>query len=354
MSYLDLVRCCRCALRSSTSPWMKGVSIKLESLENRRMLSGIGALGDSFTDEYQFYDPDRSTAQNYIEQLADDRHLDFGDFRKTARSAPRNAGFAYNWAQSGDTSSDMLADGQLDGLVAQVASGKVDLAFVFIGGNDFRGVFTSPDPVAALGVVVPQAVTNVFIAVNTLLASSPDVNVVLATVPKVSVLPEVKLAIAAGYLPQALADAVDFAVGAFNQQIRNLAAASPRVALADVEQLVTDVFSFSTFKFGDVAINRESASNDPASLFLADGIHAGTVGQGLLANLFVSAANGEFHTRFRPLSEREILDNAGLPRNHGQQLLADAARHSSARSSESIFNLSWIRSRRELDEVVLS
>ena len=336
MKKIGLFRSSRCARGSLKQ------SLQLETLERRALLTAIGALGDSYTDEYQFYAPDRSTAQNYVEQLADDRHLDFGAFSRTPRGAPRNAGFAYNWAQSADTSSDMLADGQLSGLAAQAAADKVDLAFVFIGGNDFRGVFTSPDPVATLQTVVPQAVTNVLTAVGTLLASSPDLNVVLATVPKVSVLPEVKGAIAAGVLPQALADAVDFAIGVFNQHIRDFAAANRRVALADVDALVSDIFSPSTFSFGNVVIDRDSASNDSTSLFLADGIHAGTIGQGLLANLFVKAANGEFNTRIRPLSEREILCNAGLrPHYSANAGYARACVHKGARawnSNESSWN----------------
>src|SRR5438045_7860426 len=49
----------------------------VEPLEPRQFLSAtlaIGAIGDSYTDEYQFYAPDRSTAENYIEQLASNRN----------------------------------------------------------------------------------------------------------------------------------------------------------------------------------------------------------------------------------------------------------------------------------------
>jgi hypothetical protein len=206
----------------------------------------------------------------------------------------------------------MLADGQVAGLAAQIASGAVDTAFVFIGGNDFRGVFTSADPVAELASVVPTAVGNVFTAVNTLLAASPDANVVVATLPKVTVLPEVKGAIAAGFLPQALADAVDQGIAAFDDQIRALAASNGRVALADVDALVTDIFSGAKFKVGGVEIDRDTPSDDPSKLWLADGLHAGTVAQGLLANLFVDAMDGEFAAHVHPHSPHEILENAGL------------------------------------------
>jgi hypothetical protein len=75
---------------------------------------------------------------------------------------------------------------------------------------------------------------------------------------------------------------------------------------------VNSIFAPTSFSFGGIAIDRNTPSNDPGSLWLADGIHAGTIGQGLLANLFVNAANEEFQTHIRPLSEREILQNAGL------------------------------------------
>ncbi len=107
----------------------------IESLELRRLMSAalkVGALGDSYTDEYQFYAPNRSTARNYIEQLAGDRQIDFGAFTATPRALPRNGGFANNWALSGDTSADMIADGQVSGLAAQISAGKVRTALVFI------------------------------------------------------------------------------------------------------------------------------------------------------------------------------------------------------------------------------
>src|SRR3954447_13621579 len=123
-------------------------SHRFESLEGRVLMShgpgidGIGVLGDSYSDEYQFYAPDRSTAQNWVEQLAQDSNVSFGSFSKVDPPGPRNSGFEDNWATSGATSSDMVANGQVAGVAAQVASGRVDLVTVFIGGNDFRDVFT--------------------------------------------------------------------------------------------------------------------------------------------------------------------------------------------------------------------
>src|SRR4051812_47403442 len=41
---------------------------------------GIGVLGDSYSDEYRFYPPDRSAARNWVEILAEHRGLDFGPY----------------------------------------------------------------------------------------------------------------------------------------------------------------------------------------------------------------------------------------------------------------------------------
>src|SRR3954471_23296539 len=103
----------------------------------------IGVLGDSYSDEYQFYPPDRATARNWVEILSELRGLDFGPFSTSSRGEPRNQGVAYNWARSDATSDDMIGGGQLAGLTSQVAEGKVKVVLISIGGNDFIHAFQS-------------------------------------------------------------------------------------------------------------------------------------------------------------------------------------------------------------------
>src|SRR5262245_11912339 len=65
------------------------ISTFIQSLEQRRLLSstvhfdGVGVIGDSYSDEYHFYPPDRSTAANWVEQLQQDSRVDFGRYFKT-------------------------------------------------------------------------------------------------------------------------------------------------------------------------------------------------------------------------------------------------------------------------------
>src|SRR5262249_51174168 len=127
----------------------------------------IGALGDSYTDEYRFYPPDQSRARNWVEILSATRGLDFGAFSTRSRGEPRIQGFAFNWARYDATSSDMVRN-QLPGLTSQVASGRVKYAGVFIGGNDFLyflrnvqgGVIPLTQALDVLGQVESQAAAN--------------------------------------------------------------------------------------------------------------------------------------------------------------------------------------------------
>ena len=311
------------------------ISHSVQSLERRCLMSaspgidGIGVLGDSYGDEYQFYAPDRSTAHNWVEQLAQDSNVSFGSFSAADPAGPHNAGFDFDWAVSGATSSDMLANRQVAGVAQQAASGRVDLVSIFIGGNDFRDVFTvlgtqGPDAaVAALQAAVPTIATNIAIATGTVLSppvvgANPDVRVMLTTIPKLSYLPEVrKLVLAVPQIAQFVAG-VDQAIGILNQQLYNIAATSDRIAVADYSGFIDSLFAAKKFKVGNVELNRTALSNptnDPTCLVLADGLHPGTIGQGLLANLLVDTANDAFGMHLQELSSHDILVNAGLKKS---------------------------------------
>jgi hypothetical protein len=101
----------------------------------------FGILGDSNTDEYRADDnrgqaPYIQQTLSWMEILANVRGMDFGAWSDTWRDAVRRRGYAFNWARSGDRAADMAAD-QAPGLAAQIASGAVDHAIVYIGINDW-------------------------------------------------------------------------------------------------------------------------------------------------------------------------------------------------------------------------
>src|SRR5262249_17832104 len=68
---------------------------------------------------------------------------------------------------------------------------------------------------------------------------------------------------------------------------------------------------------GGVAIQIFSSGDEPHHGLLADNIHGGTVLEGLIANYIIEAFNRVSQTGITPLSEAEILANAGLTASSG-------------------------------------
>jgi hypothetical protein len=270
---------------------------------------GVGVLGDSYSDEYQFYPPDRSAARNWVEILAQTRGVDFGPLALGSRGAPRHQGYAYNWARSDATTDDLIAEGQHTGLASQVRDGQVGLVWVFIGGNDFIRAMRADDPARAFERAVPRAVANVELALKTLLDAGPDVKVVVATVPDITELPEFAEPYRAGTLPKANMLAAEAAVCRYNKELRRLAQGDPRVVIADLywSTRVARMLSPQHVVVGGVRVVRTGTSNEIDHVFLADRRHIGTVVQGLMARMFIETVNSRFGAGLEPLSDREIL-----------------------------------------------
>lgn len=269
---------------------------------------GIGVLGDSYSDEYSFYPPDRSLAENWVEILAQARGLDFGPFSEVSRGEPRNQGYAYNWARSDAETSDLIATGQHLGLAEQVARGEVKVVVVFIGGNDFIHAWLSPDPAGRLREVLPRALTNFRTAVETILAADPSVKLVVGTVPDIRNLPEIASMIQEGQRSADLASVYTAAIRQFNAQVRSLAD-DPRIALVDLDlttQAANLLSRHHTIAWGQ-KLDRIHGANDPEHFFLADNRHPGTLGQGLMAQMVVAVLDAKFAAGIEPLAAREVL-----------------------------------------------
>lgn len=286
----------------------------------RAQAPSMGALGDSLSDEYRFYPPDRSQARNWVELLGAKRILNFGPFSLRSRGEPRNAGFAQDWAQSQATSADMVAN-QLPGLLSQVRSGQVGLVSVIVGDNDFGHFLESApalasDPQALMGrleQVTASAEMNLDATVNAVLGANPNVKVVVGTIFDISQTPAVQsLAGAFGAQGQQLLQATSEAIGAYNAHVRAVAASNPRVALADLEAVDAAITaqaaqSGGTLTYRGFTLQVATPGDAPNHLLLADGYHPGTVGQGLMADTIVSALDQTFNLPIRSLSLDQII-----------------------------------------------
>jgi hypothetical protein len=277
------------------------------------------ALGDSSTDEYQFYPPYKTHARNWAEIVAYTQKANLGPLSKVSRGYPRDQGFANNWAYAGATSDQMVA-AQLPGAARQVATGKVNYAAIFIGLDNFlyylqNAATNVPTPALAaaqLAAIEANVQIDTAIAVNTLLASSPRVKVIVATLPDVAAIPVVR-ANATTPQAQALVAATDQAIALINAQTRLLAATNPRVAVADVAATATQLVSAGPLiPFGGTTINAVVPSENYHSLVLGDGLHLGTVAQGVVANTILAAADAKFGAGVNVFTPQGIVGLARL------------------------------------------
>lgn len=276
----------------------------------------VGTLGDSYTDEYQFYGPDRSQARNWVEILHQTRGVSFGQFSTKSRGEPRDQGFANNWARSDATSSDMIAN-QLPGLASQVALGKVQYAWVFIGGNDYLHLLENAQsgkiaPAAVPGAVVSTTAkleANFLTAVGTLLKANPNVKLVVSTLPDVSASPAAQAAAASNPLAAALLKGVGEAIASYNGLIATVAKSSNRIALVDLAAATrqTATSGSGSLSFGGESIDVRTPGDDYHHFFLADSLHVGTVGQGIIAELFALSIDQKFGAQLSPPSQQEIV-----------------------------------------------
>lgn len=270
---------------------------------------GIGFLGDSYTDEYQFY-PIRDTAKNFVELLGQDRGLNLGGFTTSNRGDARNQGYGFNWALSGATSTDMINE-ELPGLLKQVHSHQVRIVWMFIGGNDYASLLTSADPESALSSVQTTVWDNIKEAATKILAASGGAHVVIANLPDFDLLPQGRTLLADG-VPSLALNVVDGTEHAINNDIASFAKSNPRALVADFSSMANSLLKGNSFKVDGRTISLSQDGDVPTDAFLADGVHPGTVVQAEIANLFINTVDKGLGLTISPFSPKQILDAAGI------------------------------------------
>ncbi len=305
------------------------------------VLHGIGLMGDSATDEYQFYTADpanRSFARNWVEILQATRGLNFGSYSLVDRGSPRHQGFEYNWARTrtaaaatftlgpGADFQNIMDLGQPFGLAGQVATGDVTLTAMLVGNNDFLQYFVDPNaPVPSPAVFTNQVTamtTNAITAASIVLGANPNAKMVLFTIPDEKWSPAAQGAAAnavAHGVPQAAVDAlfggISAATQGYNAQLIAFAQASGgRVALADLYGLLETIEADARnpgnpqpLIIDGITMDLDIPGHSPNNFWLDDGIHPSTLAQGLIANLFINTVNAaNWGSSITPLSQNQI------------------------------------------------
>lgn len=271
----------------------------------------LGTMGDSGTDEYKA--DDNRAGLVWLEQLVRCRDVYVGDWSSSSRGEPRRAGYEYCWARSSATATgdnSFALPKQWVGLANQVRTCAIEYVFLGIGANDFG--FTSGigqyDAIARgnlagdeLDVFIDSVVARIELATDVVSAAG-DVRMVIGWIGDFSATPAAR-----GWYPSETQRLrVTEAVNRASERLLAMAGRRglPAISLSGLGDIAVEV--------GGITINMAGASDNPRDCFLSDGVHLGTIMEGLVANMFIEAINRAYDANMAPLSDQEILANAGI------------------------------------------
>ncbi|HVU86435.1 MAG TPA: SGNH/GDSL hydrolase family protein [Pirellulales bacterium] len=291
----------------------------------------IGALGDSLTDEYAYNG--RGYAQNWVEQLVNYAGVNFGPLGSYA--APRNQGYAYNWARSGATSSSMISGGQVSGLAAQIPSAGIQYVTIDIGTNDFspggtafNNIYNGTWSSTQITNYIDQVATNISTAISA--EQNAGAKVVVATVGNYGLVPGV----AAVFPDSAGLQRLTNAISQVNAGIMSTAQ-TDHIAVVNYDLLAQVLFASGIASNGSVLIgnvpiflNQNTSTNPSQAAFVSDGIHPNTAIQGLVANLFMQALNTGYNAGAPLFTEAQLLAHQGLAYGGSDTLAAQIGSYS--------------------------
>lgn len=280
--------------------------------------TGFGVLGDSGSDEYRA-DDNRgggysATTFNWLELLVRYRTLNAGAWN--TRPEPRRTGYEFNWARSSARAADLVAQGQADGLAAQVAEGRVSHVLVMVGVNDFASwngtyaeIYEGRLTGAALDDKLDAVVANMRMAIEKIQQAGP-VTVFVANLGDRGTTPAFQRLFPDPAGRQLVTDATI----ALNARIQSMSAARGAI--------VVDLFGFANVMLqrvdangylhvGSESISVNQIGNEPHHMILADDEHLGTIASALLANYLIESFNAH-GLSLAPFTDQEMLDNAGI------------------------------------------
>ena len=288
---------------------------------------GLGALGDSLSDEY-FEQNYGAYARNWSVLLTQQRGVNLGPTAAQAGQPgntwgePRRTGYRYNFARYGDDSVTMLSNGQHTGAAAEVAAGRVSHVVIAIGTNDysfttnaFSSIYNNNWTQAQIDAYADGVYNRIVTAITTVsAASNPPPRILLCGVIDYSVSPLTVFFYGNGTRRESVAAAV----AQLNRRLRQFALANDLVYL-DTYHFARAIFGPNTalstsFPLGGRTLNIRQTSSSSGTLagFVGDAVHPQTTLQGLFANLILAGLGTDPAAGVTLFSEQEILSNAGL------------------------------------------
>lgn len=284
-------------------------------------ITGIGVLGDSLSDEYRADDRRgltyASTTLNWVEILAEKRKLNFGEWG--LYEEPRRQGYAYNFARTGSSTGWAIEIGQSTGLAEEIKKGDVNTVIIALGVNDFaplaqeegyEAIYNGTMTDDQIRRKINRLTADMKTIIETLQEASPNVKILLVMIPSWARSTIVQIAFP---IPENRRRVIE-AIESTNGELMKLAE-EKKIAIADLSEFDQDIekrIRNNNIVIGKVSLNKFVPGDDPRNLYLTDGVHPGTIYNGLMANFVIANLNRKIGTSIKPLSDDEVLEAAGL------------------------------------------
>jgi hypothetical protein len=278
----------------------------------------LGLVGDSGTDEFQAEDQRGGsygdTTFNWVELLTRLRGVNLGAWG--SRAEPRRTGYAFDWARSGATACDVVTGGQASGLQAQIAAGQVAWVATMFGANDFalwNGTYQDIYSGALSGAALQAKIDGIVACSAQVVEAVSGVgagHAFIGNIADVGSSPSLQ-----AQFPNAVnRKRVSDAIAAVNVGIAAEVAARG-MTLLDLNQVSGELLSRldanGNLVVGGELISATTPGDEPHHMLLGDDNHAGTVTNGLIANVFLGPMNvAGFGVA--PFLDEELLVAAGI------------------------------------------
>jgi hypothetical protein len=347
----------------------------VEGLEDRRLLAAqplvIAALGDSLTDEYEFYGADtpsppsypalpgaqatslppeiyltgRNAARNWVMQVGAQlsSQLSFGNLTTTSRGMTRNQGYQEDWAENGTTAAGPDVSGTATtfaeeyegippeftlgfnptpGLVTQTSPdipiADINVVTILIGANDYNAALAAYTQQSSKldTSVFDTANTNIENAISTAISSiqtaataagNTGLKFVVITTPDITVAPLIQSE--AGSALPALKLIIGSKILGLDLTLAATYLGNPNVGLIDSTAIVNKFIANPVID--GVTVNMEGSGQDYTDGFIGDGFHPGTIVQGLFTQAIVNTINTlEGAQVVTPVTDTDIVNYA--------------------------------------------
>jgi lysophospholipase L1-like esterase len=210
-----------------------------------------------------------------------------------------------NQAVDGATTADLAAQSQP--IIALVQAQQLDYSAIVMGSNDAATMAANlvlnqiPIPADFSSVIVQR----IGATIASLEAADPSLHLhqIVANIPDITRTPALQSI--AAYLnvsPQEV-DSIRQAIFSTNLQIEALAQ-QHRIPVLDLFKFIDEV--------GDQPLTLAGVTTSVADLYPADGFHPSPLIHGLTANMFIDAIDAGYGATLDPLSDQQIVTNAGL------------------------------------------